>query len=206
MEIDRNVIYSVGDYSFKNFVIITDEEIKKVWAWRNEESIRRYMYNKDVIPFENHLHFIKSLGEREDVYYWLVERKGEVIGVTNLTSIDKLNSKAILGYYMIPEMQKKGLGVDFLYHNFVFAFRKVGLKTIYGDIDKRNYNALILDSYLGCVLNKEDLDNLEAVEYVRFDLDCEHFLSEMEGKNDFRRYIRYIKENQEFIERIKSFS
>lgn len=53
MNIDRNKIYQINDYTYKNFVGLTLEEVKLVWEWRNHEDIRKWMITKDIIPFEN---------------------------------------------------------------------------------------------------------------------------------------------------------
>ena len=177
-----------------------------VWNWRNEESIRRFMYNKELIPFENHLKFLEGLKNREDVYYWLVERDGVIVGVNNLTSVDLHQSRAELGYYMVPEMQKKGIGIDFAYNNFVFAFCAVGIETLFGGIDKRNINAVTLDSYLGCKLNQEDLENLDSIKYIRWEVKQKDFIADMEGKNDFRRFVRYTRDNKELFDKVKQYA
>jgi len=206
MTISKNQVFKAGNYSFRNFISLSDIEKEKVWSWRNEESIRRFMYNKEIISLENHLKFIDSLSLRDDVYYWIVEKEGEVVGVTNLTSVDLQKSRTELGYYMVPEMQKKGIGIDFAYNNFVFAFCEIGVDTLFGGIDKRNINAVTLDSYLGCVLNQEDIENLEAIEYIRWEVKQKVFMAEMEGKNDFRNFVRYARDNKEFFEKIKRYA
>ncbi len=206
MKIDKNRIFKIGDYSFRNFIALTEKEKEKVWEWRNDESIRRFMYNKDIIPYNNHLAFLEGLSKREDVYYWLVEKNGEIVGVTNLTSVDLNNSRAELGYYMIPKMQKKGIGIEFAFYNFVFAFSEIGVETLFGGIDKRNYSALTLDSYLGCKLNQEDLDNLDTIEYIRWEVKQMNFIVEMEGKNDFRRFVSYTRQNKELFDKVKHYA
>ena len=40
---------------FKNFVNLTDEEIKLVHTERNKSVIREKMYNQNEIPFESHM-------------------------------------------------------------------------------------------------------------------------------------------------------
>ena len=180
MVVDRDIVLAAGSYTFRNFILLTEEEKIKVWNWRNEESIRRFMYNKELIPFENHLKFLEGLKNREDVYYWLVERDGVIVGVNNLTSVDLHQSRAELGYYMVPEMQKKGIG--------------------------RNINAVTLDSYLGCKLNQEDLENLDSIKYIRWEVKQKDFIADMEGKNDFRRFVRYTRDNKELFDKVKQYA
>lgn len=206
MQIKKTLIYQMGDYSYKNFIALSEEEKKLVWNWRNEESIRRFMYNKDIIPFENHLKFLAGLKERDDIYYWLIEKNDQILGVVNLTSVDFQESRAELGYYMVPDLQKKGTGIEFAYNNFLFAFSAIGVKTLFGGIDKRNTNAIILDSYLGCVLNEEDINNLDKVDYIRWEVKKEDFISTKDGKNDFRQFVRYMKDNKGLIDKVKEYA
>ena len=43
MRIDKNKIYRVDRYSFKNFVLLDRKEREMVWCWRNDERVRRWM-------------------------------------------------------------------------------------------------------------------------------------------------------------------
>ena len=122
MQIDRTNTIEVGLYSYKNFVTLNKRQIDSVWEWRNHPDIRKYMYNSDIISYENHLRFLEALFEREDVAYWLVAKGERVVGVTNLTSIDLKTSRAELGYYIIPDMLNSGIGLEFAYTNMLFAF------------------------------------------------------------------------------------
>lgn len=206
MEINRNQIYEVEKYCFRNFITLSDLEKEKVWRWRNEESIRRFMYNKEIIPYENHLNFIASLTNRNDVYYWLVEKEGEIVGVTNLTNVNLKDSRAELGYYMVPEMQKKGIGIDYVFNSLLFAFKEIHVNTLFGAIDKHNYNALALDTYLGFILNQKDISSLNEVDYIRWEMQKEDFLNNLDGKNDFRQFVRYMRDNKVFFDKMKQYA
>ena len=206
MRVDKNIVYEVGEYSFRNFIALSDEERVLVWRWRNDDSMRRFMYNKDIIPFENHIRFLEGLKSREDVYYWLVEKNHRILGVVNLTNVDLQEAKAELGYYVVPELQKKGIGIGLVYHCLLFAFTVIGADTLFGCIDKRNTNAIILDSYLGCGLNSDDLNNLDSVEYIRWETKCKDFLVAKEGKDNFRNFVQYMKDNKPLIDLVRQYA
>ena len=61
MQIDRTNTIEVGLYSYKNFVTLNKRQIDSVWEWRNHPDIRKYMYNSDIISYENHLRFLEAL-------------------------------------------------------------------------------------------------------------------------------------------------
>ena len=194
MQIDKNKIYELGNYTFHNFITLNEEQIKQIWEWRNHPDIRKYMYNVEYIPLESHLSFVKGLVERQDVVYWLVYYKDNPIGVINLTSIDYLNSKSELGYYMTPEKMNSGLGVDFVYHTILFVFETLRVTELFGSIHEDNKNAIILDSYMGCELGETiTVDSNSETKYVGWILDGQKFLSNKEEKNNLRNFVRYAK-------------
>lgn len=195
MQIDKKT-YKLGNYTFQNFTTLNDEQIRQVWEWRNHPNIRKYMYNKEFIPFEKHLDFINSLSNRDDVVYWLVFLNGNPIGVTNLVDICLKKCSAELGSYMIPELDGNGMGLDFFFHNIKFSFSdSIGCKKLHGSIHRKNISALLLDSYLGFVLNKEDFNNPE-VEYIRISYNLSEYNKHKVDTTDIVKYVSYIRENK----------
>lgn len=193
MQIDKRIIYQVGDYTFTNFINLDDETIKQVWQWRNDPQIREFMYNKEIIPLEDHLRFVESLRDRNDIAYWLVRKGNDALGVTNLTDVDFEQSSAELGYYMLPSKLNSGLGLEFAYKNFLFVFdTQIQCDSLHGAIHRSNINALMLDSYLGCNIQMELLKNPDK-EFIPFTVYKEEFLSGASGKNDMRSFVLYVK-------------
>ncbi len=193
MQIDKKVTYKVNDYSFINFINLDDEIIKCVWQWRNDPQIRELMYNKEIIPLEDHLHFVESLKWRNDVAYWLVRKGEETIGVTNLTDINIEGASAELGYYMLPSKLNSGLGLEFAYNNFLFIFdTQIQCLFLHGAIHRSNLNALVLDSYLGCDIQMDELKHSNK-EFISFTVSRDKFLADASKKNDMRAFISYVK-------------
>lgn len=193
MQIDKTITYRVSDYTFTNFINLDEDMIKQVWQWRNAPEIRAYMYNKEIIPLENHLRFVQSLSDRDDVAYWLVRKGEEPIGVTNLTDINIEESSAELGYYMLPSKLNSGLGLEFAYNNFLFVFdTEIQCNFLHGAINRSNINALVLDSYLGCEIQIEQLREPDK-EFISFFASKDKFLAEAEGKNNMRAFISYVR-------------
>ena len=196
MLIDKNRVYRVNDYTFANFIVLDERMITQIWEWRNDPKIREFMYNKEIIPLENHLRFVQSLIKRDDVAYWLVSKGNEPVGVTNLTDINIEKSSAELGYYMLPSKLNTGQGLDFAYNNLLFVFdTDINCNYLHGAIHRSNINALVLDSYLGCEINIEQLMDINK-EFISFTATKDKFLANAAGKNDMRSFITYVKENR----------
>jgi len=87
-----------------NFLNLNDQEKEMVRAWRNNESIRKWMYQDHIITKEEHSNFIRNLKEDNKNLYWLLKNiSDEYIGVISLNRIDFRNKNAYLGIYSNPE-------------------------------------------------------------------------------------------------------
>lgn len=151
IKVDKQKTYVSNGWTFKNFVMLSDDEVRDVWQWRNDESIRKWMYNSDIIPWENHLKFIESLRNRDDKYYWLVSDTGGVIGVIDLITNEKY--KLELRNYMTPG--NEGNGFDFFKECFYFVFHTLNVDSLYTAVNKKNKPALYLNQFLGQKFDEE---------------------------------------------------
>jgi len=147
--IDKTVIYKAGDFGFKNYVNLTEEESRQILNWRNNESIRRNMYNTGVIPWETHQTFIESLKERTDRFYWQVYEGDVVCGSVNLVDVNHDTGQAELGYFMAPDQMGGGKGFYFIFSVLELAFDVLGLESLYGATNEENRSATLLDEYFG---------------------------------------------------------
>ena len=93
----------------KDFIYLSNEEVMMVLDWRNNENIRKWMYDSDCIPKKNHLKFIESLKKNEMKKYFLVLREEKYIGVIYFINIDDGNSTEF-GLYSNPDIKIPGIG------------------------------------------------------------------------------------------------
>ena len=66
----RDREFKSGEYTLRNFVNLDLPTKLLVLSWRNNEKIRKWMYNTGIISEQDHLSFIENLRNREDCYYW----------------------------------------------------------------------------------------------------------------------------------------
>lgn len=145
--IDKHTIFRLGDYSYKNFVELDEEEIRLVWSWRNDEQIRRWMTNKEEIPFENHLKFVESLNHREDKYYWLAYKNEQPVAVLDIIDVDFEKETTEPGYYLNPELLNSGEGLFFNYNFRSFLFHTLGFNSVTGNIKVGNERAFRMSTF-----------------------------------------------------------
>ncbi|MDL2259833.1 UDP-4-amino-4,6-dideoxy-N-acetyl-beta-L-altrosamine N-acetyltransferase [Deltaproteobacteria bacterium OttesenSCG-928-K17] len=96
--------------TFKNFILTSLDERKKILEWRNSERVRQYMIDQSVIAENDHLVWVKKLTERNDLAYYLVYDDQEPIGVIDFTAIDRQTKEAQWGFYL-KQNSRPGFGV-----------------------------------------------------------------------------------------------
>lgn len=192
MKIDRGTEYHVGDYSYKNYIQLTDAEIRLVWKWRNDSEIRKWMSNPDIIPYEKHIAYVESLKGRNDVYYWLVFKKNVPIGSFNLTKIDRENNKAEAGYYLAPELLNsgEGFGLHNNYKQFVYNYLEVEMLT--GYVLFGNTRTMQMSLFFGAEM--QDIICMDNKQYVRLLAPRDKFNS-VEQKGVLHQFVKYCKYN-----------
>ena len=147
--INKNQIFRVDHYSYKNFVDLDESETKMVWTWRNDERIRQWMTNPEMIPYQNHLNFIEGLRTRDDRFYWLIFKNDRPIAVLDIIDVDYEKAETEPGYYLNPELLNSGEGL-FLNYNFRhLLFNEIGFEYVKGNIKVGNDRAFTLSTFFG---------------------------------------------------------
>jgi UDP-4-amino-4,6-dideoxy-N-acetyl-beta-L-altrosamine N-acetyltransferase len=189
--INKSITYTHNHFRYKNFVSLTEDEKLTVWHWRNDENIRKWMYNRDFIPVEQHLRFVDSLITRDDCYYWLVFKDSEPYGVVYITDFDRQKNKVEVGLYRDPYFPDMGGGLDFYWNFYGLLMFDLEIDKLKAGIAKENGIAILLNSFLGFVKTGE-----KAVgDQFFYDAICMKTTIEndWESKNDLREMLRYYK-------------
>lgn len=203
ISIDRNYIYKIDIYSFKNFTALTADEQKTVWIWRNDDRIRQWMYDKTVIPFEKHLNFILKLNQRTDAYYWLVYKKDIPLGVFSIVNINSNGDEAEPGYYLNPDFLNTGEGLFFNYYYRFFIHNILGLNIVKGYVACGNSRAYTMSSFFG--VKAISLTELSGTKYLEMKGKVQDFnqVSKVTLLKDFVKYSKAL--NIEWVSIIEEF-
>ncbi len=149
LSIDKAVSYESYGFTYKNFCILSKQELLTILEWRNHPSIRKLMTDNNTISVESHLAYTESLKNRSDRYYWLVLYKQTPIGVMNISSIDHKDNSCEPGYYLSPMMLDSGIGLDFHYSYKNLIFNIFNFDIIRGYILKGNDIAYLMSLFFG---------------------------------------------------------
>lgn len=124
------------NFWFKNYIQFTHEEAMAVLSLRNAPSIRKYMYNPQVIAKEEHFSWLKALKDRKDVCYWGIYCDKVLIGSIDLTRIDTQKMFAEWGFFIDDHHLGLGAMIEFLaMEHFI---NDLHFKTILGGVHEDN--------------------------------------------------------------------
>jgi UDP-4-amino-4,6-dideoxy-N-acetyl-beta-L-altrosamine N-acetyltransferase len=141
--------FIIGDFLLKNYVNLTIKESLEVLEWRNHPDIRQWMFSTNIINNKEHLSFIKSLTNNKKNYYWKVLYKKKGVGAINFINFDYNNMHSSWGFFLSPSMLGSGLGLVLEYIFINFAFEKVNLHCLRGEILENNIKTIKLHDYFG---------------------------------------------------------
>jgi len=128
------------DIELVNFIDLTLDEKKMLLEWRNNQSIRQWMFTKEPISLKNHLNYIKRLAEKKDRFYFMLKEQSKAIGVIDFTNISK--DKANIGLYAKPLL--KGKGKILMSTILDYGFNVLKVKTLISEVLDSNESAIRL--------------------------------------------------------------
>ncbi len=109
-----------------NFVNILDVDIEtqmEVRNWRNDERIRKYMFNDHIITEEEHKNWLKSLDDNNKSLFFIVYKDDIAVGVTGIINIDYINKSTSWAFYLNEKgLSFLGLGffIEYYFINYIF--------------------------------------------------------------------------------------
>jgi UDP-4-amino-4,6-dideoxy-N-acetyl-beta-L-altrosamine N-acetyltransferase len=182
-------------FTFANFTSLSPDGIEMVWRWRNHDAIRKWMYNPDIIPFENHLTFIEKLQTDTSKHYFLVKRSAIPIGVISISMIEEHGVD--LGFYLGPEYHHKRLSVEFYYHVLEYVFEVLRFRKVIGCVLVENSATNSLNMLFGFISQKVErtVDGKKA-EYYFSELSAETWFEVVKRKKTILQRMGQNSENE----------
>ena len=107
MDVDLIEPYAFGNVIFKNYIVLSDDDKKKILEFRNHPLVRNMMHNKEEITLTNHLDFIDKLKSDKKNCYWAVIRKNKLVGSVYLNRINSTGKSAFWGVFLSPNYMLK---------------------------------------------------------------------------------------------------
>lgn len=130
-------------------VRLSKENIEMIRNWRNDPKISQYMEYRDIITPEMQVKWFDSINNNENLYY-IIEFKGEEIGLINIKDIDDVKKSGESGVFIYSD---KYLNTDISYRAhlclFDYYFQTLGYNELHAHVLASNRRASRLSEFLG---------------------------------------------------------
>lgn len=122
---------------------ICQEDLELVLKWRNSERIRMNMLNDQVISWQCHCEWFKSLQHRSDREFFLFSIDNKKVGIMSFSDINQNNKNCSWGFYVGEEKAPKGTGLLMAYYALNYIFDKYSLHKINSEVISFNQISVV---------------------------------------------------------------
>lgn len=136
---------------FVNIFTEDDSIIEKVRLWRNQEHVKKYMYNQHDISIQEHINYIEKLRNDKNKGLYIIYANADIIGVFQY-SINSRGNYLESGNYLTDEKYMGcGYGVIILYMLIEIAFKYLKVNKVYSEILGTNKKVISMHKKMGII-------------------------------------------------------
>ena len=147
-------------YDIINYTDCTREQNMEILNLRNQDDVRKWMVNSEIIPEENHFKFVESLKDNPNRLYFAIYKEGLLVGTYNLTKEEE--SVWERGIIANPITQEKG-ETEKWERQIISGLPKHGIKTLTAKVKQDNPRSIKYHEKLG--YQEQTRDN-EYIYYI----------------------------------------
>lgn len=126
----------------------SDQEM--VMDWRSNPELARFMYTDSTNDLGEQKRWFRSIQERKDCEYWIIECEGEPLGVANLVLRSDEHSRTDWAFYLgSPAARGKGVGSKVETAVIYYVFKTLGLDKLHCQVFSENQNVIGLHTKFG---------------------------------------------------------
>jgi len=160
----KNIFYK--NYEIINFINTNDIEKRLILEWRNSDSVRKWMTNKDIISIEEHLNYVESLKNNKQKLCFLVKENSDYLGIIEFDNINYTNKSAYFGLNANPNNKKLGIGRILEEVLLYIAKEKLLINKLKLYVFIENKLAINLYKKFGFLITKEDSIHERKIYYM----------------------------------------
>lgn len=126
---------------------MSNDDLDRVWRWRNHPDVRTCMFTTHEIPFDEHTNWFESVHHDPARHLLIYERAGEAVGFVQISKLG-LGRIGYWGFYANP-YSPRGVGFELGLAAVAYAFETLGLHKLCGQALVFNERSIQLHQRLG---------------------------------------------------------
>ncbi|MAU40386.1 MAG: UDP-4-amino-4,6-dideoxy-N-acetyl-beta-L-altrosamine N-acetyltransferase [Kordiimonas sp.] len=130
---------------------LTGDDQQMVLDWRNQENVRKYMYNDRVITPGEHARWIEATLQADNRAYFIFQHQGRPIGLVGFYDIDPVHRRADWAFYLGEGDVRKGSGAVMEYLALNYAFDELSLHKLCCEVFTFNAGVIKMHKRFGFV-------------------------------------------------------
>ena len=138
--------------------LMDESDIEQVRLWRNSKEVSNFMLSQSVISKDYQHKWFESIKNNPAyVYFIILSKEGEKLGVVSLNKIDKVQKTTEPGLYIGSTKHRNSLfGIEAYYRLLNFGFVELKLDKVFGTVLSSNKVAIKMNKSFGyttdCIL------------------------------------------------------
>lgn len=127
---------------------IEERDLQLILDWRTAENVTQYMYTDIEYSMENQRKWFGKISNSTTEYYWMIEMKGEPIGVISLNNMEPQHKKTSFAYY-IGDLRYSIIAGRIQPYLYNFVFFELGYNKIYAEVMEGNNGMMKMHKHYG---------------------------------------------------------
>ncbi|WP_249872146.1 UDP-4-amino-4,6-dideoxy-N-acetyl-beta-L-altrosamine N-acetyltransferase [Oceanobacillus saliphilus] len=120
---------------------INDIDLQMVLSWRNQDFVRRMMYNSEIISKKEHLEWFARIQNSNTSIAKIFYFENQPYGVVNIHQIDYTNRTCEWSFYIGEKGAPSGLGTILGYLAIDYIFNRLHLRKLCAEVIEFNYKS-----------------------------------------------------------------
>ncbi|WP_419802189.1 GNAT family N-acetyltransferase [Mucilaginibacter sp.] len=153
---------------------LINSDADEIFALRSDDKVNKYLDRKPSKSIDDAKTFIQTIKEniqRKNSIYWAITLSGtdKLIGTICLFDFSDHNSKAEIGYELLPDFQGKGIMLEATLKVIAFGIQYIGLSSIEAYTHSENQSSTWLLEKTNFKKNSVDKGNLMMFKFTSKD-------------------------------------
>ena len=128
---------------------IKENDLKLILDWRNQELIRKVMFNSGIILMDQHVEWFNRLKQSTTEISKIFYYNQVPYGVLNINQIDRINNNCKWGFYIGTSNAPRGMGKILGFTSLNYIFKGLSIRKLSAEVLSINEKSANFHQMLG---------------------------------------------------------